>query len=249
MLRTLFKIEFLQLLRHPISIFWSFCFPTVLLVALSFLNTQNPEATNDELNILHFILPGIIGVSLVSVSLFSIGTTLVGFREQSILKKYGTTPLKKWEYLFAHVLGRVILILIQSIWLVGLGYFLVGISPFDNLFSIVFSLSLGILAFGGIGLIIGSISQKIESASAISNLVFFPMIFLSGAYFPIDGLSDILSIFVNIIPLYHFVEMFRAVYIENLSILNFPVEICVLLAWFIVSIFIAKSFFKWESEV
>jgi len=338
MIFTIFKIEFFQLLRHPVSIFWSFLFPTILLVVLSFLFGQNDEKSgkynllitpdryvefiaknvdttkyniinnakklkidaylhlvknklvldiysdndlqikNDLYNslyrallgerkdqrievrkhkkadandgmLLSFILPGIIGVSLVSVSLFSIGTTLVGFREQSILKKFGTTPLKKWEYLLGHLLGRLLLILMQASWLIILGWILAGVNPMLNIVSIVLSLIVGIMAFSGIGLIIGSTSDKVETASAISNFVFFPMVFLSGAYFPIDTVSPTMLFFIKIIPLYHFVKMFRAVYIENISILNFPVEVGILFAWVVVSIFISKLYFKWDEEV
>ena len=334
---NLFKVEFMQLLRHPISIFWSFLFPTVLLLALSFLFSHNsgsgkynilvsqdryaqfaaktidtskyvvlehPEdhqidaylhifakeltldIYNDAVteiktdiynslyrsllnekkdrkikivvqhkpkgnngNLLKFILPGIIGVSLVSVSLFSIGTTLVSFREQSILKKFGTTPLNKWEYLLGHISGRILLILLQASWLITLGYFIVGLNPWNNFFSIICSLILGIMAFSGIGMIIGATSDKVETASAISNFVFFPMVFLSGAYFPLDSIGTVMLYVVKIVPLYHFINMFRAIYVEGKSITDFPMESLILILWFIISLIIAKFYFNWADEV
>ena len=334
---NIFKVEFMQLLRHPISVFWGFLFPTVLLFALSMLFSQEetnskynllvssdnyvkyavraidtskyvvleegngrrvdaylysknrqlnlevysdavseikqdmysalyrsllnekqdrriniiaqPKTQESNTNLLRFILPGIIGVSLVSVSLFSIGTTLVSFREQSILKKFGTTPLKKWEYLLGHVLGRLLLVLLQTSWLIILGYFIVGVNPIQNIVSILLSLTLGIMAFGGIGMIIGATSDKVETASALSNFLFFPMMFLSGAYFPLDSLGAIALYAIKIIPLYHFMNIFRGVYTEGRSLFDFPVEIIVLLTWFLISLIIAKFYFKWADEM
>lgn len=208
--------------------------------------SQSPQTARD--NYIFFLLPGVIAVSLMSVSLFSIGIAIAGYREQKILKRFACSPLKKSEFLIAIVLARSVIILMQSAWLIFLGYIAFSVTIQSPILPLAVILVLGIFAFSGIGVMVGSLAKKIESASAIGNMLFFPMIFLSGPYIPSEFIPDFLVPFTKIFPLTHFVEPFRAIFLGEKGLSSFLPQIAVLLFWFLLSIFISKKYFKWDVE-
>ena len=102
--------------------------------------------------------------------------------------------------------------------------------------------------FVGIGYFIASIARTVESASGITSAINFPMMFLSGIFFPIASLASvpILALIIKIMPLTYLGDALRQIAVQGVP--NFPIwtDIAVLAGWFIVCAALSIRLFKWE---
>jgi len=105
---------------------------------------------------------------------------------------------------------------------------------------------LGALTFIAMGYVVAAFSRNQETASGISSLINFPMMFLSGLFFPIEFIPSFIQPLVAIIPLTYLVDAIRQIMIATNPVYPMPVDIGVLTAWLAASLVIAIRFFKWE---
>lgn len=237
---TLFELK--ELFRYKTTIFWNFLLPFILLLTLGFI-------FGDDKSYLYFLLPGIIGINIVSISLFSVGTNLASYKEQNVLKRLALLPITKWEYVIGHVLARTSILLLQAFFILVLGNLIFGIHFFENIFSLFVIIFLGIIIFSTLGVALASITNRAETTSALANVIFFPMLFFSGAYIPIEKIPSFLHPIVYFLPLTHFILPFREVFIGNFQLKNYFNNFMILFIWFFLSFIIAVKKFKWSDEV
>jgi ABC-2 type transport system permease protein len=195
-----------------------------------------------------FFVPGILAMSLMNSGVIGLSTTFVSYREQGILRRIKVTPFSLTSFILARIVTTLIIAVLQAVILVGLGVLIYGMTVRGNLFLILLSVMIGGLAFLGIGFALSGIARNTETAASYANLVTFPMLFLSGTFWPVDALPDWLQPLTRILPLRYLIDALRELMMLGNGITEIWVDLLVLLAVFAVAMGVAVRFFKWEAR-
>jgi len=197
-----------------------------------------------------FIVPGIAAMAIMQNGIFSVVFTLLSYKNQGVLKRLKAAPISPSHFIVGHLISRVSIIILQTFILLIMGVFVLGVSVGQGSFlawlNILFLSFLGGILFLAIGLAISSLAPNEDSAPALANLVTFPMLFLSGVFFPIDFLPKIISYISNILPLTHLAEGIRLSALYGNSTFSTIPQLGITFAWLALSFFICAISFKWE---
>ena len=193
-----------------------------------------------------FLMPGILAMSLMQLGLFGTAQPLVSLREEGVLRRLGATPLPRWHLLTSQILMRVTIGLLQTALIIGLSVEFFHVQIMGNWAALVGLVLLGAITFVGLGYLIAAVSRTVETAAGVSSAVNFPMLFLSGVFFPLAALPAFLTPIVRAMPLTYLADAFRQVSVG--SVPDFPiwVDVAVLAAWTLVCALLASRLFKWE---
>ena len=197
-----------------------------------------------------FIVPGIAAMAIMQSGIFSVVFTLLSYKNQGVMRRLQATPISPSHFIVGHLVSRLIIIVTQTILLLSMGVLILGVSIGQGnilaLINILFLSILGGILFLSIGLAISSLAPSEDSAPALANLVTFPMLFLSGVFFPIDFLPKLVVYFSNLLPLTHLAEGIRlsALYGQN-TISTLP-QVGITFLWLIIAFTICAKTFKWE---
>lgn len=208
---------------------------------------QTPvHATGHEMRYIDFLVPGLIGMSIVSTCLFSIGMVVVSYREKGKLRRLSITPLPKPIFIAGQILNRYFVVLLQAVLLVGIGMVVFKVRMLGNPVSFLAVLTAGMVAFIALGFLVASVSKTTETASGIANVLFLPMIFLSGVYFSIEGIPKFIKPLVEFLPLTHLVRALRAIFNNGAAFTSVLPQVGILTVWTVVCFALSVKLFKWE---
>lgn len=194
-----------------------------------------------------WFLPGIIAMSIMNTGIIGISTAFVTFREKGILRRIKVTPFPLWKFLLARVLGAMIVGLLSTFILIGLAMVLFGASVRGNWLLIIFAIILVSTCMLSIGAAIAAIARNVETAAGLANMITFPMMFLSGVFFPIASMPDWMRPIMAVMPLRYGVEALREPMLYGNGIEAIWMQILILTAISVVAIAIAVRFFTWDS--
>jgi ABC-2 type transport system permease protein len=203
----------------------------------------------DALNasFMDWFMPGIIAMSLMNTGIIGISTAFVTFREKGILRRIKVTPLPLWKFLLARVLGAMIVGLVSTFVLIGLAMLLFDASVRGNWLLILAMIILVSTCMLSLGAGVAAIARNVESAAGMANLITFPMMFLSGVFFPIASMPDWMRPIMAVMPLRYGVEVLREPMLYGRGIDAIWTQILILITISVVAIAIAVRFFKWDA--
>jgi ABC-2 type transport system permease protein len=205
-----------------------------------------PETLQTEnLNFISYFVPSMLGLSVMQVGIFA-AIPLVADREKLILKRLAATPLRRWQLVGSNVLMRLLIALIQAVIIIGVGVLFFGVEitgPFP--LSIVF-IVLGAVSFLALGYVVASFASTEDSANGMTSVIQFPMMFLSGTFFPIDQMPDALQAVARVIPLTYLSDALRQVMVGGAAFAPLWVCFAVLVGWLVVCFAIAARKFRWQ---
>lgn len=206
------------------------------------------ESTADvSLTYFDFVLVGILGLALMNSSVQGIAITMAKYREDKILKRITTTPLKSWKFVTAQVISRLVVNVIQITIVLLIGIY--GFGAHVHHLEIIIPLALlGGVLFQSIGFVIASVSKTTDAAQGLSIVATIPMMFLAGVFFPVDLLPKWLSGIVQFLPLAPLLRMIRQSALEGASILTDPKNITIVLVWIFVALMISMFRFRLADE-
>jgi ABC transporter DrrB family efflux protein len=193
-----------------------------------------------------FLVPGLLGLNIMSGSMWGVGYYLVEVRSRKLLKRLIATPMRKSSFLAAMIASRVLLVFAEMGLLLAFGWLAFGIVLQGSLWLVTALSVLGAVVFAGLGLLVASRARKIETVSGLMNLVMLPMFVLSGVFFSSDRFPDAVQPFVKALPLTALNDALRAVVLEGSGVSAQLVPIGILAAWGVVSFFLALRVFRWS---
>lgn len=210
------------------------------------ISTEFVSITAEELGLMDFFVPGVIAMSLMQGGLF--GTlVIVSWRERKILKRLGATPLPRRTLVSSQVSLRLIIAVIQTFIILAMGVVVFDINVTDQPVLMLGFIILGSLTFIGIGYLVASFAATEAAATAIVQVIQFPMMFLAGIFWPIEMAPEWLRPVIYAMPLTYLGDALRQVMVKGSSAL-FPlwVDAAVLAGWLLVCLVIAFRYFRWE---
>ena len=192
-----------------------------------------------------WLTPGMLGMLLMWANL-SVGSVLVGWRKQGILRRLAATPLRPAELVGSQILARVSLSLAQGAALVGVAYLAFGVQIEGSVWALALTVALGALAMLAVGFVIGSFAPSQEVAQSLTFLIGFPMIFLSGSYFPVSSAPAFLTPLIEAMPLSYLNDALRAIMTNGAGLATVQTDLLVLSAWLVVALILSIRAFRWE---
>lgn len=192
-----------------------------------------------------FLIPGLLALSLLSSSLFGTGITIVSNRREKLLKRYLTTPMRPYEYIFSHLIGRYLVFAVEMTSLLSAAWLFFDFQIRGSFLSFFFIAFLSAASFTALALLLSSRAKNTSAYHGFMNLLLLPMMLLSGVWFSKDYLPDFLRQFSEYLPVTACVDSLRMIALEgqNLSALNF--QIFLLLTYLLLFSFLARKFFRW----
>jgi len=200
--------------------------------------------TND-VTFISYLVPSILGMSLMQLGIFS-AIPLVADREKLILKRLQATPLRRWQLVGSNVLTRLLIAVFQTVIIITVGTAFYDVQISGSWFLIGALVLLGSLAFIALGYVIASFAPTEEAANGMTSVVQFPLMFLSGTFFPIDAMPDALKMVARAMPLTYLGDALRQVMVEGTPFSPLWVCFAVLAAWLVICFGIAARFFRWQ---
>jgi ABC-type multidrug transport system permease subunit len=179
------------------------------------------------------------------MGLFSVGMVNVSYREKGKFRRLAVTPLPKWIFLLGQVLHRLTVTVVQAAILLLVGRLVFGIQNQGSFLDLLLIMTLGTGCFMAFGFALSGFAETSEGYAAISNLVFFPLMLLSGVYFTLDSAPAWLQHAVAAMPLAPFLRALRAVFNDGGTLAGHGVGLAIVAAWGCAAFALAVRRFRW----
>jgi len=208
------------------------------------VSVESPGHSHEH-NFAAFLLPGLLGLNLTAMGLFSVGMVLVSYREKGKFRRLAVTPLPKWVFLLGQILHRLTVVLVQSAALILVGLLVFKIHNQGSYLLLSLVMALGTACFMALGFALTSFAETSETYGAISNLVFFPMMMLSGVYFTLDAAPRWLQTFSQALPLSPFLKTLRAIFNDGHGLQGQGLGLGIVALWTLLFFGLAVKRFRW----
>lgn len=193
-----------------------------------------------------WLLPGLLAMNIMFGSMFGVGYVIVRYRKNGVLKRLRATPISAVQFLTAQVISRMLLMIVTSFMVVAGAMVLIGFRPQGSWLDLAIFLGVSSTAMIALGLVVAARIASEEVADGILNLMTWPMIFLSGIWFSIEGASKWVLFGAKLMPLTHVVDGLRAILIDGASLVQVMPLVAVLLALSVVFIGVGSAIFRWR---
>jgi len=211
--------------------------------ALLRLTEESTQAQN--LRNIDYMVPGILAMSILFLGLFG-GLPLVEWREKQVLKRFGATPIRRSTVLSTQIAYRLVLAILQALIIIVIAYFVFDVPIVGNWLVLLGLVLMGTFTFVSLGYFAVSRARTTEGAMPIVQLIQFPMLFLSGIFFPVEFMPDFMRPIVTAMPLTYLGDALRQVMVNATPLYSLTTDIVVLAAWLVVSAVLAVRLFRWE---
>ena len=199
-----------------------------------------------DLGYIDFLMPGVIGMAIMQLGLFSVAFSFVTMKREGVLRRLLATPLAPTSLLVAQVITRLIVVLIQTAILAAVAVFLFGAEFAGSFFAVLLAAAMGGAVFLAMGFAVSGWARTEQQAAPLANIVSLPMMFLSGVFFSRDVLPGILQRITDFLPLTYLVEAIRGMTVEGDTVLMQWPNFLGLAVWLVVAFVIANRTFRWE---
>jgi ABC-2 type transport system permease protein len=236
-----YRLERRMFWRNPTAAFFNFFLP------LLFLGLFGAIFANDKAN-LQVLIPGIAGLSVMSTTFSALAMNVVFLREEGVLKRVRGTPLPSGAYLcglLAHALTNA---LIQVGIIVAAGAVVFGVGwPRDWVALVAFTLA-GVVCLASLGVAWSHVIPNFDSAPAYVNIVFLPLIFISGVFYDVENTPAFLRDIAQALPLTHIIDGLSGAIVDGRGITDHLSDLGVIAVWAVVGIVFAVRGFSWDQR-
>ncbi len=212
----------------------------------SVIGLQQTTVSTQQTQYIDFLIPGLVGFAILVNPMFSLVNISSEYRKNKLFKQLSLTPLTKMEWLTSKVMWYIVLSTISFFLMVGVGVAAFGAHVTITAWIIPFLL-LGPTLFAALGMLVGTVSKNPETAGVVGNIVTFPMMFLSGTFFPISIMPDWLQAVAHVLPLFYVIEGLNNVMVYgNIpgAVLDLAVVVVITAIIFVAAI----RLFKWRED-
>ena len=192
-----------------------------------------------------FLIPGIIGMNLMGGGLWGVGFVIVDMRIRKLLKRFIATPMKKSDLMVAVMVARMLFLIPEVVIVLLFAWWAFGVGVHGSVFALAVVIGLGAVSFSGIGVLVASRAQKLETVSGLMNLVMLPMWLVSGIFFSYERFPETALPLIRALPLTPLNDALRAVMLDGAALGSLGVELATLSAYAVVTFVLALEWFRW----
>ena len=237
---ALVRAQLIEIRRSKTAIFWMTAFPLGFLLLFGFVMARGDARATA------YMMPGLLTTTLMSGALFGVALPLVQQREEGLLRRLHVTPVSPTAVVLAHGVTALMTGFLSLVTLMLLARAIFGVEMVGSWFALAGVFACGACALIPMGLLVGSTARDIRTAPAISNLLFFPLMFLSGSALPFALLPDGVKRFARFLPTTYLVDSYSSVIVRGEGLMSIAGSLAVLLGVGVVGIVLNSMLFRWE---
>lgn len=193
-----------------------------------------------------FLIPGLLGLNLMSSGMWGIGFVIVEMRTRKLIKRLLATPMRKRDFLFAFGAMRGLFLLGELPLLIGFSWLVFDVGVRGSILLLLLCATLGSLTFAGLGLLTASRAQNTQTANGLINLVQMPMFLFSGVFFSSERFPAAIQPLIRALPLTALNDALRGIMIDGAGVAQVARPMAIVVAWGIGSFLVALRLFRWR---
>jgi ABC-type multidrug transport system permease subunit len=199
-----------------------------------------------EIRYVDWVIPGVIAMNIMWGALFGIGYVIVRYRKFGILKRLSATPVTAMEFLCAQILSRLwVLLVVNLVMFIGVDLF-VDFRMYGSYFDLLLVFLLGCVNMICCGLVVAARISSEEVANGLLNAFSWPMMFLSGVWFSLEGAHPLMQKIALFLPLTHVTDAARAIMIDGAGLVQIADHLLVLGVSSLILLIVGARIFRWE---
>lgn len=200
-----------------------------------------------EPRLVAYLLGPVISLTVMG-SFWGLSANLVMYREQGILRRFRLAPLTASDMLAASIAANFILTIPTVVLELLLARWIYHVTQAGSIFSFAILVSVSTISFATLGLIVASVTNSMQETQVICQIVWFALLFFSGATFPLPTLPDMVQRLAVFLPATYLVFGLQKAMLHGASPWDLRVEILCLAGWAILAFFLSSQLFRWEPE-
>jgi ABC-2 type transport system permease protein len=224
-------------------------FMTAMINPPSAVEVHETTISGREYKYIDFILPGMLGFSLLSSGVFGTAFVFLSLRLTLVIKRFFATPVKRYSIVLGEAIARVVFALLGALFIICVGHFVFDFTLIHGFVTVLNMLALsaiGLIIFMGFGFIISGVAKNESTVPPFSNIITLPQFLLSGTFFSTAAFPKWLQTISNVLPLTHLNNAMRKVAFEGAGLGDVTHQLLILAAWFVGIYIVAVKTFKWE---
>ena len=239
---ALVRVNLRLALRERIAIFFNYVFPLIFFFAFGGLLHA------ERGGVIAQIVTMVLVIGILGNGLFGGGIRAVQDREQNILRRFKVAPISPTPMLVGSIVTGWALYLPAVVMTLTLAHFYYGMRFPERWFSLLVIVSVGVVAFRAIGLIIASVANSAQESQVLIQLVYLPMLFLSGTTFSVTLLPVWAQTIAQFLPATYLVTALQDTIVRRVTLAHNWKPLLILLLTAAVSVFLSAVLFRWEKE-
>jgi ABC-type multidrug transport system permease subunit len=229
-------------LRNKMFFFFSVIFPLGMFFVYAGIFAKGVP------RVVSFFLGPVIALNVMG-SFWGLSAMLVMFREQGILRRFHVTPITATDMLASSILANYVLTLPTVFAELVFARVIFHVTDFGDLLSLFVLVTVGTVSFASLGLVVASVTNTMQETQVLNQLIWLPLIFLSGATLPVAYLPTVAKRVALFLPATYLVSGLQNALYGAFPVPKLLVQLVSLLCWALLTFFVAAQLFRWEPEV
>jgi ABC-2 type transport system permease protein len=193
-----------------------------------------------------WLVPGLLGMQLMSGSLWAIAYAIVDTRQRRLLKRLAATPMRRRDYLLSYIVSRLVFVLVETPLILWFAKLFFGVAIRAPMLEILLVSALGAASFAGIALLCACRAQNTETANGLVNLATLPMVLLCGVFFSASRFPAVMQFPIRLLPLTALNEALRSLVNDGVALPALAFQLAVMAVWGLVTFALALKLFRWS---
>ena len=199
-----------------------------------------------EIRYVDWLVPGVLGMNMMFSCLWGVGYVIVRYRKGGVLRRFKAAPIHAVQFLAAQVVSRMLLVMaVTALIFLGtdlvLDFFVLG-----SLWALAVVYALGGICLISMGVLLAARTASQELAGGLMNMATWPMMFLSGVWFSLEGSPDWVVSAAALLPLTHLNDAARGIMVDGLTLAQVWPQLATLGVMSVVFLALGAALFRWE---
>jgi len=210
------------------------------------LNVKQEDVQGVRLRYVDFLVPGILGVNVMQLAVFSVAFALVADKRRGVLRLIMATPLRPVTFLVSQVFTRLIMATLQVLIMIGVAVFLFDVHPLGGIVPLLLVCLLGSVLFLTIGFALAGWAETENQVPAIAQLITLPQFFFSGVFFSKEAAPALIRPLTNLLPLTFLNDALREISVQGATLWDVRGSLLGLVVWTGIGLVLAIRFFRFD---
>ena len=210
------------------------------------VNVEQKEVQGVRLRYVDFLVPGILGVNVMQLAIFSVAFALVVDKKRGVLRRIMATPLRPSTFLASQVITRLIMATVQVLIMLAVSVFLFDVHPLGGILPLLLVSLFGAVLFLTIGFALAGWAETENQVPAIAQLITLPQFFFSGVFFSKDAAPELIRPVTNLLPLTFLNDALREISVQGATLWDVRMQLLGLAVWTVIGFAFAVRFFRFD---
>jgi ABC-2 type transport system permease protein len=210
------------------------------------MELKKETVTGQKIRSIDWFVPGALSLNIMFGCLMGVGFVIIRYRKNKVLKRFKATPLHAFEFIIAQLFSRFFIVaFMTTVIYTGTNFFL-HFKMEGSYLDLIILTSIAILCHISLGLLFSTRIKSEEFGGGLINLIIWPMMFLSGIFFSLEGTPKAMQFASKIFPISHYIEAARKIMLDGSNLSGIMDNLLFLFITTFIFLVISAFIFKWE---